>query len=82
MHSGEREKRMRTATWAVFGSLLINSMLALGIAAVFSASPSARAAAATHCASHAGAAPARHPPAPPSPTAHRYIVAVRMGWAI
>ena len=73
---------MRTATWAVFGSLLINSMLGLGIAAVFSASPPASAAAATHCAAHAATTAQRAPLTPAAAAAHRHIVALRMGWAV
>jgi len=64
---------MRTRTWAMLGSLVINLMLGLAVAAVFSASPPAMAAAA--------AAHTRPAPAQPARPGHRYIVAVRMGWA-
>ncbi|HEY6823422.1 MAG TPA: hypothetical protein VI195_03210 [Steroidobacteraceae bacterium] len=69
---------MRTTTWAILGSLAINLMLALAIAAVFSASP-ARAAETAQCSTHA-AATGRQAPAQPARSGHRYIVAVRMGW--
>jgi hypothetical protein len=71
---------MRTTTWAILGSLVINLMLALVIAAVFSASPPARAAESAQCSTHAAAA-GRQAPAQPARSGHRYIVAVRMGWA-
>ena len=71
---------MRTTTWAILGSLVINLMLALIIAAVLSAPPPARAAEAAQCPTH-GAAPGRPAPAQPGRAGHRYIVAVRMGWA-
>ena len=72
---------MRTRGWAILGSLVINLMLALVIAAVFSASPPARAAEAAQCATHP--APARgSAPAQRGRSGQRYIVAVRMGWAM
>ena len=72
---------MRTVTWAILGSLGINLMLGLVIAAVFSVSPPAMAAESPACSTHA-AAPARQAPAQPARSGHRYIVAVRMGWAM
>jgi hypothetical protein len=71
---------MQTRSWAIFGSLLINLMLGLAIAAVFSVSPTATAADLARCPAHtaAHAAPVTAQPARPG---HRYIVAVRMGWA-
>jgi hypothetical protein len=70
---------MKSTTWAALGSLSINLVLGLLIAALFSAAPAARAAERTQCVQHAVSshqAPARQ--AAP----HRsYIVAVRMGWA-
>jgi hypothetical protein len=72
---------MRATTWAILGSLAINLMLGLAIATVFSAAPSAMAAELPGCSAHA-AAPARQAPAQPARTGHRYIVAVRMGWAM
>jgi hypothetical protein len=69
---------MRVTTWAVLGSLLINLVLGLLVAAVFSVAP-ARAAERAPCAVghplHATQTPDR--PA----LAHRgYLVEVRMGW--
>jgi hypothetical protein len=76
---------MKTKTWAAFGSVMINLMLGLVIAAVFSAAPLARADEAHACAAHAAAhshpAPAQPAPAT-TPTRKSYIVAVRMGWAM
>ena len=72
---------MRATTWAILGSLAINLMLGLAIATVFSVSPPAMAAELPGCSAHA-AAPARQAPAQPARTGHRYIVAVRMGWAM
>ena len=77
---------MKTRTWAAFGSVIINLMLGLVIAAVFSAAPLARAdvahshGCAAHAAAHTKAAPAQ--PAPAAPARRSYIVAVRMGWAM
>jgi len=56
-------------------------MLGVVIATVFSASPPAMAAEAPACSAHA-AAPAGQAPAQPARSGHRYIVAVRMGWAM
>ena len=71
---------MRMTTWAILGSLVLNLMLGLVMAAVFSVSP-ATAAESAQCAVH-GAAPTRQAPAQPARPGHRYIVAVRMGWAM
>ena len=71
---------MRTATWAILGSLGINVMLGLVIASVFSVSPPAKAAELQRCSAHA-TTHARPVPAPPARPSTRYIVAVRMGWA-
>ena len=71
---------MKTTTWAALGSLFINVMLALVIAAVFSAAPTAQAGESTHCggqAKHAKQAPTQTAPAP---TRRAYLVEVRMGW--
>jgi hypothetical protein len=72
-------------TWAVFGSLLVNLMLGLLVAAVFSVAPSARAAdlhgcAGSHAAVHVRQSPQR--PAPAAQSHHGYLVDVRMGWAV
>lgn len=71
---------MRTATWAILGSLCINLMLGLVITAVFSVSPPVKAAELLRCPAHAAAHAPQAPPQPPR-SGHRYIVAVRMGWA-
>jgi hypothetical protein len=73
------ENVVRVTTWAVLGSLLINLVLALLVAAVFSVALPARAAERAQCAGrtlHATQTPAR--PA----LVHGYLVAVRMGWAV
>jgi hypothetical protein len=72
---------MRTTTWAIMGSLVVNLMIVLLIATVFSVPPSATAAESTGCSAHA-AAHARPAPVQPARPNHRYIVAVRMGWAM
>jgi hypothetical protein len=72
---------MRTTTWAILGSLVINLMLGLVIAAVFSVSPPATAAESTECSARA-AVHSRQAPAQPARSGHRYIVAVRMGWVM
>ncbi len=75
---------MRITAWAVAGSLLINLVLGLLVAAAFSLAPPAQAAEPTHCAGQHTVHPPRTPDrAPPSgATPHRgYVVAVRMGWA-
>jgi hypothetical protein len=71
---------MRVTSWAVLGSLLINLVLALLVAAVFSVAPPA------HAAEHAACALGH--PVHTTQTANRpilvhsdYLVAVRMGWA-
>jgi hypothetical protein len=72
---------MRNTIWAILGSLAINLMLGLAITTVFSVSPPAQAAGLPACSGHA-AAPTRQAPAPPARSGRRYIVAVRMGWAM
>ena len=72
---------MRMTTWAILGSLLINLMLSLALAAVFSVTPAANAAELPGCSTQA--TPHTRPaPAQPARPGHRYIVAVRMGWAM
>ena len=73
---------MRTETWAILGSLCINLMLGLVIASVFSVSPPVTAAELPQCSTHATARAGSAPPARPAPSGKRYIVAVRMGWAL
>lgn len=72
-----------TKTWAVLASLLINLMLGVAVATVFSVAPSAQAEACS--ATHAAATPTKStsvPRAPASTGHHGYLIAVRMGWAI
>jgi hypothetical protein len=77
-------------TWAVIGSLLINVMLGLAIAAVFSVSPPAQASEPQGCAhaavqaGHNPAEPGRAPAAPGRAVSRHdgYLTAARMGWAI
>ena len=71
---------MRVTTWAVVGSLLINLVLGLLVAAVFSVAPPARAAERAAC---AGGRTMHTTQTPDRPAlVHRgYLVAVRMGWA-
>jgi hypothetical protein len=73
---------MKTTTWAALGSLFINVMLGLVIAAVFSAAPSAQAAepAHVHCAGQAKHAKQAPTQTAPAPTRRAYLVEVRMGW--
>ena len=72
---------MKTTTWAALGSLFINVMLGLVIAAVFSAAPSAQAGEPTHLSCGGQAKHAKQPPqAAPAPTRRAYLVEVRMGW--
>ena len=77
--NGCEESVMRATTWAVLGSLLINLVLGLLVAAVFSVAP-ARAAERAPC---DGRHPVHTSPTPdrPAPVHRGYLVAVRMGWA-
>jgi len=78
--AGETHMKM---TWAVLGSLLINMMLGLAIAAVFSVSPPAQASEPQGC-SHAAVRAGHGPAAPGRAASHHdgYLIAARMGWAI
>ena len=73
----------KTTTWAVLGSVAINLMLALTVAAVFSVTPRAQATAAQTPAP-AGELVCSHSPREVRPAVHEmggsYLVAVRMGW--
>jgi hypothetical protein len=69
---------MRVTTWAVLGSLLINLVLGLLVAAVFSVAP-ARAAERAPCA-HGHPAHITQTPDRPALVHRGYLVAVRMGW--
>jgi len=74
---------MKMTAWAVLGSLLINLVLGLLFAGVFSvASVGAaelRGCGAAHSPVHARPGPA---PAPPARSHHSYLVEARMGWAV
>ncbi len=72
---------MRRTAWAIVGSLVISLMLGLVATAIFSASPPAGAAETAQCPTHGGRA-GRTTPSQPAYPRHRYIVAVRMGWAM
>lgn len=71
---------MKTTTWAALGSLFINVMLGLVIAAVFSATPSAQAGEPAHLSCAGQAKHAKQAPPQPAPTRRAYLVEVRMGW--
>jgi hypothetical protein len=74
---------MRVRTWALAGSLLINLVLGLLVAAALGVDASAQAAEPTHCATQRAVQPARAPERASTPTTHHrgYVVAARMGWA-
>lgn len=69
-----------TTTFGVVGTVVINLMIALAVAAVFSVTPAAQAAEAAQCAAQHGA-PAAAQPALVRQHAGDYVVATRMGWA-
>ena len=73
----------KTATWGVLGSLAINLMLGLAVAAVFSVTPRAHATVA-QAARPAAELACAHAPREVRPAVHEmggsYLVAVRMGW--
>ncbi|HSY05651.1 MAG TPA: hypothetical protein VK803_06860 [Steroidobacteraceae bacterium] len=74
---------MQKAASALLGSLLINLVLGLSMAAVLGAA--AATAAPPRCgAAHAPARPTQPPahPAPGAPGHNGYVVAARMGWAM
>lgn len=74
-----------TTTWGVLGSLLINLMLGLVIATVFSVAPAALAEACSGphpAATHSKSTSAPRAPAPATSSNHGYLISVRMGWAI
>jgi hypothetical protein len=73
---------MRMRPWALAGSLLINLVLGLLVAAALSVYAPAQAAEAARCAKHA-VQPSRAPERTSTPTTHHrgYVVAARMGWA-
>src|ERR1700694_4462693 len=77
--NGWEESVMRVTTWAVLGSLLINLVLGLLVAAVFSVAP-ARAAERAPCAG-GHAVHTTQTPDQAAPGHRGYLVAVRMGGA-
>jgi hypothetical protein len=68
---------VKTTTVGVLGSLAVNLMLAVAVAAVFSSAPVAQAREVAQC-THADSTPA------PAPAEHAraggHLAAVRMGW--
>ena len=66
---------MRLASWAVFGSLLINVAFGLAVAGAVNAARPLVAAAVAQCTRHT-------PDATRRPVSGHYLAAVRMGWAI
>lgn len=66
---------MRLASWAIFGSLLINAAFGLVVAGAVSAARPAVVAALAQC-SHPTQNAVRRP------VAGHYLAAVRMGWAV
>ena len=70
---------MKTTTFGVVGSLVINLMLGLIVAAVFSVTPAAQADEVAQCPLEHAAQPASSP-AQDHPHAGGHLVAVRMGW--
>jgi hypothetical protein len=70
---------MRVTPWAVLGSLLINLVLGLLVAVVFSVPP-ARAAERPQCTARTPHATATHTPDRPVRAHRGYLVEVRMGW--
>jgi hypothetical protein len=70
---------MKTTTFGVVGTLVINLMLGLSVAAVFSVTPTAQAHEVAQCAMEHAAQPASAP-APEHTHAGGHLVAVRMGW--
>jgi hypothetical protein len=74
---------MRVRLWALAGSLLINLVLGLLVAAALIVFAPAQAAQPAHCATQRAAQPSRAPERASTPTTHHhgYVVAARMGWA-
>ena len=70
---------MKSTTFGVVGSLVINLMLGLIVAAVFSVTPAAQAREVAQCPMEHAAQPA-NAPAVERPHAGGHLVAVRMGW--
>jgi hypothetical protein len=66
---------MRLASWAIFGSLLINVAFGLVVTGAVHAARPAVATALAQCTHHPASAPRR-------PVSGHYLAAVRMGWAV
>ena len=66
---------MRLASWAIFGSLVINVAFGLVVTGAVNAARPAVAQALAQCTHHSSSAPRR-------PVSGHYLAAVRMGWAI
>ena len=67
---------MRLASWAIFGSLLINVAFGLVVTGAVSAARPVVATALAQCTHH------RSSSAPRRPVSGHYLAAVRMGWAV
>jgi hypothetical protein len=67
---------MRLASWAVFGSLLINVAFGLVVAGAVQAARPVVATALAQCTHHSPAGVTRRP------ISGHYLAAVRMGWAV
>lgn len=66
---------MRLASWAIFGSLLINVAFGLVVTGAVHAARPAVATALAQCTRHSPAAPRRT-------VSGHYLAAVRMGWTV
>ena len=66
---------MRLASWAVFGSVLINAAFGLVIAGAVHAARPAAATTVAQCTRHSPGTSHR-------PVSGHYLAAVRMGWAV
>jgi hypothetical protein len=66
---------MRLASWAIFGSLLINVAFGLVVTGAVHAARPAVGTALARCTHHSPGAPRR-------PVSGHYLAAVRMGWAV
>ncbi len=66
---------MRLASWAIFGSLLINVAFGLVVTGAVHAARPAVATALAHCTRHTPGATHR-------PVSGHFLAAVRMGWAV
>jgi len=71
----------KMTTWTVLGSVLISMMLGLVIAAAFTVAPTSPAEACSKAQSPAHATQSPVNGSSGSSGQHRYLIAVRMGWA-